>query len=151
MIERSITHGTFSLERRYPTPVAGVFAAWADPAAKARWFAAPGGEHELDFRIGGREVNRGRHGDGPPLTFESLYQDVVPDERIVYSSTLRAGDLLTTVSQTTVEFTPDGDGTLLVLTEQGTFLDGHEDPAWREQGTAGWLDALDAELRQRSE
>ena len=151
MTDRSITHGTFSLERRYPTPVAGVFAAWADPAAKARWFAGPGGEHELDFRVGGREVNRGRHGDGPPLTFESRYHDIVPGERIVYSSTLHAGDTLTTVSQTSVAFTPDGDGTLLTLTEQGIFLDGHEDPAWREQGTAGWLDALDAELRTRSE
>ena len=147
MTDHSVTHGTFSIERRYPTPVTGVFAAWADPAAKARWFAAPGGRHELDFRVGGREVNRGRHGDGPELTFEALYQDIVPAERIVYSATLRAGDTLSTVSQTTVEFSPDGDGTLLVLTEQGTFLDGHEDPSWREQGTADWLDALETELR----
>ncbi|HZE32941.1 MAG TPA: SRPBCC domain-containing protein [Actinoallomurus sp.] len=154
MTDRHVTHATFTLERLYPASPARVFAAWADPAAKARWFAAPGGEHELDFRVGGREVNRGRHGDGPLLKFESHYQDIVQDERIVYSSTLHSEQTLTTVSLTTVTLTTaepgraDG-GTRLVLTEQGTYLDGHEDPAWRERGTAGWLAALDTELRQR--
>ncbi|MFI6510860.1 hypothetical protein ACIBCT_24920 [Streptosporangium sp. NPDC050855] len=37
-------------------------------------------------------------------------------------------------------------GTRLLLTEQATFLDGREEPAWREQGTACWLDALGTEL-----
>jgi hypothetical protein len=45
-----------------------------------------------------------------------------------------------------VEFEPAEGGTRLVLTEQGTFLDGQEDPAWREQGTGQWLDALGTEL-----
>jgi hypothetical protein len=34
------------------------------------------------------------------------------------------------------------DGTRLVYTEQGAFLDGHDDPREREQGTGGLLDAL---------
>lgn len=148
MSDRSVTHAAFTLERVYPAAPARVFAAWADPAAKARWFAAPGGEHELDFRVGGREVNRGRHGDGPLLTFEARYEDIIAVERVVYSSTLRAGDTLSTVSLTTVEFGPADEGTRLVLTEQGTFLDGHEDPAWREQGTGEWLAALGTELRR---
>jgi uncharacterized protein YndB with AHSA1/START domain len=149
MMDRHVTHATFTLERFYPASLARVFAAWADPAAKARWFAAPGGEHELDFRVGGHEVNRGRHGDGPLLKFESRYQDIVQDERIVYSSTLHSEQTLTTVSLTTAEFGEADGGTRLVLTEQGTYLDGHEDPAWRERGTADWLAALETELRQR--
>jgi uncharacterized protein YndB with AHSA1/START domain len=146
MSDRSVLHATFSLERLYQAPPGRVFAAWADPEAKARWFAGPGADHELDFRVGGREVNRGSHDGGPPLTFESLYQDIVPAERIVYTSTLSAGGALATVSLTTVEFEPAEGGTRLVLTEQGTFHDGREDPAWREQGTGQWLDALGAEL-----
>ncbi|MFC0506791.1 SRPBCC domain-containing protein [Micromonospora costi] len=138
-------HSTFTLERHYAAPPAAVFAAWADPAVKARWFAGGGGEHELDFRVGGRERVLGRH-DGKVLTFEARYQDIVQGERIVSSSTLSSDDTLSTVSITTVEFVPDGDGTRLVLTEQGTYLDGHEQPAWREQGTASQLDALTAEL-----
>jgi hypothetical protein len=46
-----------------------------------------------------------------------------------------------------VEFVPAEGGTLLTLTEQGTFLDGREDPSWRRQGTSDWLDALGADLR----
>ena len=151
-MDRYVTHATFSLERSYPVSAARVFAAWADPAAKARWFApGPDSGHQLDFRVGGREVNHGGPESGPVLSFESFYHDIVPDERIVYSSTLSAGNDVVTVSVTTVELTtvelsPGQGGTRLVLTEQGTFLDGREEPDWRERGTAAWLDALGAEL-----
>jgi uncharacterized protein YndB with AHSA1/START domain len=148
MTDRCVIHSTFSLERVYDTSTGRVFAAWADPAAKARWFS-PSSPHELDFRVGGREVNRGRNPDGQVLTFESHYHDIVADQRIAYTSTLSVGENVVTVSLTTVELTPDGDSTRLVLTEHGAFLDGHEQPAWREQGTSEWLDALGAELRDR--
>ena len=168
-MDRYVTHATFSLERDYPVSPARVFAAWADPAAKARWFAAsPDSGHRLDFRVGGREVTHGGPGGGPVMTFESLYRDIVPQQRIVYTSTLSAGDDVMSVSLTTVEFRPaeastaeastaeggtaeastrEG-GTRLVLTEQGTFLDGREEPAWREHGTAAQLDALAAQLKE---
>lgn len=150
MTDRSVTHATFSLERLYGASTARVFAAWADPNAKARWFARPGFEHELDFRVGGREVNRGRHDSGAVLTFESLYRDIVPGERIVYTSTLSADENVSTVSITTVELSPADRSTRLVLTEQGTFLDGLEEPSWRERGTGEWLDALGTDLKDRS-
>ena len=148
-MDRNVTHATFTLERSYPAPPARVFAAWADPAAKASWFTpGPGSGHELDFRVGGREVATGGPEGGPLMTFETLYRDIVPEQRIVYTSTLSAGADLMTVSLTTVEFTPgEGGGTRLVLTEQGAFLDGQEQPAWREQGTADQLEALAAELK----
>jgi uncharacterized protein YndB with AHSA1/START domain len=146
-MDRHVTHATFTLERSYPVPPARVFAAWADPAAKARWFTPnPDFGHELDFRIGGREVVTGAPEGGPVMTFESLYRDIVPDQRIVYTSTLAAGEDLMTVSLTTVEFSPAQDGTRLVLTEQGAFLDGREEPRWRERGTADQLEALAKDL-----
>ncbi|GAA4574119.1 SRPBCC family protein [Planotetraspora kaengkrachanensis] len=148
MSDRSVIHTTFTHERVYAASPARVFAAWADPAAKARWFAGPSSEHELDFRLGGREVARGRGEDGSVLTFESVYHDIVPDRRIVCASALTFGDTLATVSVTCVELSPEGEGTRLVLTEQDTFLDGHEQPAWREQGTLEQLTALEAELRR---
>ncbi len=149
-MDRNVTHATFSLERSYPAPPARVFAAWAEPAAKATWFAGgPSTKHQLDFRVGGREVAQGGPDGGPLMTFESLYRDIVPGERIVYTSTMSTETDLWTVSLTTVEFTPAGDGgTRLVLTEQGAFLDGQEQPQWREHGTAEQLDALAAVLEQ---
>lgn len=65
--EPTVVHATCALERRYEAPPAGVFAAWADPATKARWFAGPEGEHELDFRVDGVEVSRSMH-DGRLLS-----------------------------------------------------------------------------------
>lgn len=63
MTDRSVTHATFVVERGYDASPARVFAAWADPEAKARWFASPEewgpDEFELDFRVGGRELSRG--------------------------------------------------------------------------------------------
>jgi hypothetical protein len=39
---------------------------------------------------------------------------------------------------------PAAEGTRLLLTEQGTFLDGLEQPEWRERGTVERLTALAA-------
>jgi uncharacterized protein YndB with AHSA1/START domain/DNA-binding transcriptional ArsR family regulator len=147
MTDRSVLVSSFAIERTYPVGPDRVFAAWADPRTKARWFAGANAEHHvLDFRPGGEELTRGQNAEGKPLTFESRYHDIVPAERIVYSSVLRVDQTPVTVSVTTVQFQPADGGTTLLLTEQDTFLDGHEQPEWRETGTNGWLTALMDEL-----
>ena len=142
MTDQPVTHATFTLERTYPAEPARVFAAWADPAAKARWFASPGAGHQLDFRVGGTELTSGAGPDGQPLSYASTYHDIAGAERIVFSSVLSVADRPATVSLTTVELAAAGTGTRLVLTEQGAYLDALEQPSWREQGTSGQLDAL---------
>jgi uncharacterized protein YndB with AHSA1/START domain len=150
--ERSVTHAAFVVERSYPASPARVFAAWADPAAKARWFASPEewgrDEFELAFRVGGREVSRGGPPGGPVHTYEAHYQDIVPIERIVYSYSMSLDQTLISVSLATVELKPEAAGTRLVLTEQGAYLDGYDDTGQRERGTGELLDALGAELRR---
>ena len=148
MAERSVTHATFVVERTYDASPARVFAAWADPAAKARWFGDPEqgvSEFELDFRVGGREFNRGTV-EGQSYTFEARYQDIVPDERIVYAYDMHTEGQRISVSLGTVELEPDSDGTRLTYTEQGAYLDGLDTPEQREQGTGGLFDALAEEL-----
>jgi uncharacterized protein YndB with AHSA1/START domain len=140
MTDHSVKHSTFTLERTYAASPAAVFAAWSDRDTKARWFATEDGNYSLDFRVGGTEAVHG--GDGADLLARSEYHDIVPEERIVYTTALFKGDVLSTLSLTTVRFARDGEGTRLVLTEQGTFLDDHEQPDWREQGTGDWLDSL---------
>jgi len=148
MTDPSVVNSTFTIEREYAATPARVFAAWADPSAKARWFGGTAAEsHELDFRVGGVEITQGRNGEGKLLIAESRYHDIVPDQRVVYTTTLSVEDTSVTVSLTTVQLEQRSDGTtLLRLTEHGAFLDGHEQPEWREQGTSDQLTALDAEL-----
>jgi uncharacterized protein YndB with AHSA1/START domain len=145
MSEHSVVNSTFTLERRYQGHVSRVFKAWADPEIKARWFAPGSASYELDFRPGGVERNRVVL-NGQEIGWETLYREIVQDQRIVYTSVLSQGETVATVSLTTVEFETDGEGTRLVLVEAGAYLDGHEQPAWREQGTGDWLDHLGQSL-----
>ena len=147
MTDPSVVNSTFTLEHDYATSPARVFAAWADPATKARWFGGEAAEHhELDFRAGGSEITRGRNKEGRTLTFATRYHDIVTDHRIVYSSTLSVDDTPVTISLTTVLFEPHGGGTTLLLTEHAAYLDGQERPEWRQQGTRSQLAALADEL-----
>lgn len=140
-----VTHSTFTLERRYPVPVQRVFEAWADPAARRRWMAQ-GAEYSQDFVVDGHETVMAADGEGRPLTYRARYIEIVPNERILTTSTLHAGDQLSTVSITSIEFEPEGAGTQVVVTEHGIYLPGQEQPEWREQGTAQQLDNLAAEF-----
>ena len=152
MTTRCVTHTTFVIERTYPVPPPQVFAAFADPELKRRWFAMPpdwvDAHHSLDFRVGGHETNRG----GPPgdvvHRFEARYQDIVENERIVYTYDLYLDARRMSVSLATIELRPDPDGTRMTFTEQGAFLDGIDDPAGREHGTKLLLDALAAAMAE---
>ena len=88
MTARSAQHGTIRLERRYKAAPARVFAAWAEPRARAKW-DVPGrwviAEQSFDFREGGRERKRFGPRDDPRLVADTLYLDIVPDRRIVFS------------------------------------------------------------------
>ena len=145
MSNRSATHSTFVIERDYDAPAARVFAAWADKSAKDQWFGPSEGEHELDFREGGRErLLADVH--GAVYTYDALYEDIVPDERIVFTYNMHRDGRRMSVSVTTVELLPTGAGTRLRYTEQGVFLDSEDKPDLREQGTKELLDKLGAAL-----
>ena len=152
MTERSATHATFVVERTYATSPARVFAAWADANVKRRWFGGdqPPSQFDLDFRVGGREINRGVGPDGRTYTYEARYQDIVPDQRIVYSYDMHLDDRRISVSLGTVQIEPTDGGSRLRYTEQGVFLDGLDTPQAREQGTRELLDALASVLQRAS-
>ena len=100
-----------------------------------------------NFRVGGEERVKGSGESGRISDFRSRYFDIVPDERIVYAYDMHIDDARISVSLATVEFQAVGDGTRLVVTEQGAFLDGYDDAGSREHGTRWLLDKLDAALR----
>ena len=152
MTERSAVHSSFVIERTYDATPARVFAAFSDPEAKNRWFVGGDGwgtdAYQLDFRVGGAETYRGRHGD-MAVTFDARYYDIVPDERIVWAYDMHMDGDRISVSLSTIELRPEGDGTHLVFTEHDTFLDGHEQPGPREEGTRELLGSLEKELQNQ--
>jgi uncharacterized protein YndB with AHSA1/START domain len=154
MTEPSVVHATFTLSRTYPAAVERVYAALSEPAAKARWFAGPPGwkmaAREMDFRVGGREFLAGAHGDGQSFRFDALYRDIVPNRRIVYVYDMHLDGRHISVSLATVVLEAAGQGTKLTVTEQGAFLDGHDDAGSRERGTRDLLEKLGASLEESS-
>jgi uncharacterized protein YndB with AHSA1/START domain len=155
MEQQSVIHSTFVIERNYPATPECVFAAFADPAKKRRWFVE-GGHHEvehyeMDFRVGGKERARFRFKDGTPLkgiacANDASYQDIVPNRRVVFASTMSVGEKCISASLVTVEFLASETGTDLIFTHQGAFFEGADGPEMREAGWRKLLEQLTAEF-----
>jgi uncharacterized protein YndB with AHSA1/START domain len=148
MTDRKTEHATFVIDRSYPAAPERVFAAWSDPAAKATWFGAgDGADHELDFQVGGREINRGGPPGGPVYTYEARIHDIVDGERIAYAYDMARDGTRISVSLATVEFKPSEEGTRLIYTEQDAFFDGADSVESREHGTRVLFDNLETTLK----
>lgn len=153
MTQRSVTHATFVIERVYDASPARVFKAFADPAAKRRWFAEGEGweieKFETDFRVGGFERSRFRFQGGGPITNDTIFQNIVPNERIIIAYWMTIDGNPISASQATMEFRKEGAGTRLVFTEQGAYLDGYDNVDQREAGMRELLEALEKELTRQ--
>jgi uncharacterized protein YndB with AHSA1/START domain len=156
MPETSTIHNTFVIEHSYPQPPDRVYAAFAQPARKRRWYAE--GEHEIqefemEFRVGGQERLRYRFKDGHPIAGseianESIYQDIEPDKRIVLTSKMSLNGKPIVVMLATFEFVPAEKGTNLILTHQGTYIDWPDGVKMIETGWRGLIERLEKNLAQ---
>ena len=155
MPQPSAVHSTFALERTLAATPQRVFAAFADPAQKRRWFIESDPHavelFEMDFKIGGKERARIRFADGHPLagrvlTNDTIYQDIQPTRRIVLASAMSLEGKCFSASLVTLEFLPSEAGTDLICTHQGAFFEGADGPEMREEGWRKLLDRLPAEL-----
>jgi uncharacterized protein YndB with AHSA1/START domain len=157
MEQQAVVHNTIVIERAYPVSPERVFAAFSDPAKKRRWFVE-GESHEiesyeLDFRVGGKEFYASRFKEGTPvaglrLKSENMFRDIVPNRRIIFTSTMAMEGNIFSISLGTVELLPTEKGTDLLLTFQSAFLEGADGPAMREAGWRGLLEKLGKELER---
>lgn len=142
---------TFDIERVYPAAPAKVFAAFADKSSKRRWFVEGEGwtidSYELDFREGGREFSAFRFGDGPAMTNETVYHEIIPGQRLVFVYKMTIGGELLSVSLCTITFKAEGKGTVMTYVEQGTYIGGGpDDVKGRQEGCRELFEALAKEL-----
>lgn len=155
----SANHGTFFIERRYEAPPPRVFAAWSEPQAKRSWFVEGKGweirSYEIDFREGGREASSFRFlngvevfGEETTFSNETIYDEIVPNERLIFTYSMSRNGARFSVSLATVEFKPEGGGTRLLFTEHAAFFEGADGLQMREQGWQDLLGKLDAFLKQ---
>jgi uncharacterized protein YndB with AHSA1/START domain len=151
-------HNTFVIERNYPRRPENVFAAFAQPERKRRWYAE--GNHDIqefamDFRVGGSEKFCYRFREGHPIAGseianEGIYQDIVPNKRIVLTTKMSLDGKTTVVTLATLEFVAAGDGTDLILTHQGVFIEWADGPAMIEAGWRSLLERVEKNLAEHS-
>jgi uncharacterized protein YndB with AHSA1/START domain len=147
-------HASFTIERRFKAAPKRVFAAWATPEAKQKWFIGGEGWTEtvraFDFREGGHEELVGTWPTGRVSAFFCRYWEITPDERIVYAYDMHLNGVRISVSLATIELRPDGTGTHMLLTEQGAYLvpfdPNGDDHGSRLRGTTELIDKVEAYL-----
>jgi uncharacterized protein YndB with AHSA1/START domain len=160
-------HDTFTIERTYGASPKQVFAAWANPEAKARWFAGPSEswsptERSMDFRVGGQERAGGLFKDtGTASLFVCTYLDIVDQERIIYSYEMFINGLKISVSLASIQLraTASG-GTHMTVTEHGAYFEGStfggqsytgcESAESRLRGTEGLIEQFGASFGEPS-
>jgi uncharacterized protein YndB with AHSA1/START domain len=156
MPETAVVHSTFVLERNFYTTPERVFQAFADPEKKRRWFFESRQHelqlHKLDFKVGGWERAQLVFGPGTPVSGmtcinETVYEDIVPDRRIVAAYRMLIGGKCVSVALVTMEMLPAQEGTELTVTHQGAFFEGSGGPEMRKGGWIALLDKLAAELK----
>jgi uncharacterized protein YndB with AHSA1/START domain len=155
MTNPTIIHATATVTKRYPKPVERVFAAFSDPGQKRRWYAERSGNvietFDMDFRTGGSETLGYRLGANSPfpgalITNQEVFQDIVPNQRIVVASASSFEGRRFSVSLVTFEFLATPTGCDLICTHQDAFFEGADGPDLREKGWRDLMARLDQEL-----
>ena len=136
---------SLTIKRKLKAPPRKVLGAWTEPEKLVHWFGPAQTKPEsvraeMDVRVGGRFRVSFRTQDGDYHEVGGVYQEVVPDQRLVFTwawhSTPERESLVT------VSMKADAGGTLLTLHHEQFFdqaaRDGHE------RGWTGTMDKLEA-------
>ena len=127
------------IRRIYEAPVAAVWAAWTDPEQMKQWMGPndPPREAEvtMDLRVGGRYRIVKYSPDGETHRVGGVYREVVPNRKLVYTWAWKSTP--ERESLVTIELTPAGDGTELLLKHER-----FADRQTRDRQQQGWTGCI---------
>jgi uncharacterized protein YndB with AHSA1/START domain len=119
------------LTRTFARPRALLFKAWTQPEHVRQWWGCDGSTLtlcEMDLRPGGAWRLRMRMPDGSEHPFHGVYQEIVPNERLVYTECYENPAVGSPEWLTTVTFEEAGGDTKLthsILHRTAEMRDGH--------------------------
>lgn len=138
---------SFEIERIYPNSRDQVWAAWADPEMKSKWFGNT--LTEMDFRVGGVE-RAAFSNDMGEHTKEATFFEIKQRSRIVYAYSMAVNGTIHSVSLATVLFEDEGGGTRLTYKEQMCVIPPSDGADGRQNGWGALLDGLEAYLAEEA-
>lgn len=146
----ALAHGTMVKERTYNASPARVFNAWRDIEARTRWSAPTPADKIVyeaqDFREGGLDISHcGRDGE-LDYTARVTYLSIEANSLIVFTETVSYRGERKSHAQISVELSPAGAGTRLLLTMQIASFDGPSMIAGYDEGWTAALDNLASEF-----
>ena len=132
---------SLTLTRSYPVAPEKVWRAWTDPQALRRWWG-PGGDQpvsvaQLDVRVGGRFRIVFGGADGKMHECAGVYQEVVPNRKLVFTWTW-PNTTPERKSLVTIVFRASGKGTDIDFKHEQLF-----DEKVRDDHQRGWTSVLD--------
>ena len=154
MADSKVVHSTFVVERKLNASPEHVFASFSDATSKRQWFFESANHellnHELEFKVGGRERAQMKMGAGPiagmVITNDTVYEDIQTNQRIVSAYRMSLDGRPFSAALATIELVPAGKGTDLVITHQGAYFEGSDGPEMRKQGWEHLVSKLVKEL-----
>jgi uncharacterized protein YndB with AHSA1/START domain len=135
-----LTQFAVALDRVIAAPRSKVYRAWLDPGVLARWMGPDDFSvvvATVDERVGGAHYIEMLDGDGDRHTFESVIEELVPDERIVLTWRFHHDGLDTLLTLTFRD--AEGGGTQLRLEHERITL---EPPLDGQSVDTGWSQTL---------
>ena len=115
--DMKITGNQLKMTRVFNAPRQVVFGWWADAQKLQQWSGCKETircEIQMDFRVGGSFTQKMEIAGAGEFTFTGKYDEIIEPERIAYHADF--GQFKTHI---TVEFIEQGDGTKVVLTQEG--------------------------------
>lgn len=127
------------VRRRIKASPSRVFAAWTSPEALKVWWGPQGvrcPDAHVDLTVGGQYRIANELPDGRLLWIEGIFEEIVPDEKLVYSWV--SSDQQPAPERVIVHFKPVSEGTEVIVVHERI---GSE--AAVEDHSAGWEGCLD--------
>lgn len=145
----NIFRGVVEIEREIAADPDAIYRAWSTAEAQLAWSPPPPGWFmtcdAFRLEVGHADVWRfGPEGEAPYVNV-NRYEQIIPGERIVYTTTLSHAGRLTFAGAVSVEISAYGAGARVTLREVGVHI-GEDDSDGHRQGWACMLDSLAAHV-----
>jgi uncharacterized protein YndB with AHSA1/START domain len=131
---------TLRLERRFKAAPGQVFDAFTKPEQLKQWWGPPGfttPKAEMDVRPGGAYAIDMRSPGGSLHRIRGTFEVIDRPRKLVYSWAWQEGGYAGIPTLVTLDFIPDGTGTLLRVTHEGMTT-----TAMMKDHTGGWTASL---------